>query len=718
MRKKLALLMASLFLIVGTAWAQTIITDVSQLSNDKVYSIVPREGARGALYATSTSTHLDACGGTLDKAANPTVAINQNSADQQFALYKYDEQFYMYSVGAGKFLSTMNDRYFPLLNAPSQPVNITKSDTDGYFIIQIADNNINVSTGWSYGCVGKWNTADDGNRLQITEVSDMPENTKNQIISVLSPPFRPIDGKMYALKEVSTGLYLDIQTLGIHEPGHTTNSLSLNAHPTIIYFEASGSKWKIKNINGTYASNVPSGRDWNTTISDTPYDWIITSDLNGLTIAKDATNYIGWDKSKSITSGSALYNNAEGGNKNAARIYFTLVEYTSADLNPQGYYTLKLKDENSSLYLNFTESGDSKATLQETPTKFYLLPSASKNYLIFQNKDNASQFLGHPAGQWATTYDCKLWKISDGDENGLVLISRHADTGGDGGSDFGTNQSVEVGRKLYTNVKDNCKRWLIEGVIDCPTEGIIKNGNYEFTSAPIYYLNACNKLRFTLTESGGKFSNGTNRMSLDEFKLYNAKGEAVELQVSYITGNNNKTFDGMLDGVNDKFGGTATWNDGKENDWFEITLPNEIDLGGAFSFSYVTENKDMNVKAFRIDLSYEKVENDYTFTINVPSDKEASVNYDGTPVDGILTVSGYINPELIVATEIPGYTWSAEVDNVNYTVVISYTEAPATINPEAVIALANRIGGAGTSDKFKFVLDPSINSKQETFVLG
>ena len=142
--------------------------------------------------------------------------------------------------------------------------------------------------------------------------------------------FNPEAGKMYALKEKTTGLYLDIQTLGIHEPGHTTNSMSLNSKLCIIYFEAGAEgKWRLKNANGTYGGNFTSGRTWNTTIGETPYDWIIIEDAEkGISIAKDASNYIGWDNGKNITAGSALYNNAEDGNKGASRIYFTLEEYT------------------------------------------------------------------------------------------------------------------------------------------------------------------------------------------------------------------------------------------------------------------------------------------------------------------------------------------------------------------------------------------------------
>ena len=41
-----------------------------------------------------------------------------------------------------------------------------------------------------------------------------------------------VPGKMYALKESTTGLYLDIQTLGIDEPnaGVTTNNISRYPH--------------------------------------------------------------------------------------------------------------------------------------------------------------------------------------------------------------------------------------------------------------------------------------------------------------------------------------------------------------------------------------------------------------------------------------------------------------------------------------------------------
>ena len=86
--------------------------------------------------------------------------------------------------------------------------------------------------------------------------------------------FSPERGKMYAFREVTSGLFLDIQTLGINEPNGTTNNISLSAKPCVIYFGASNGKYTMKNVNGTYAQQA-SGRDWNAVIGTTAYEWKI-----------------------------------------------------------------------------------------------------------------------------------------------------------------------------------------------------------------------------------------------------------------------------------------------------------------------------------------------------------------------------------------------------------------------------------------------------------
>ena len=181
--KKISTLLMLFCAFVGTALAQTEITDVAQLKNDKVYTITPQELAlRGAMYATSTSTHLDACGGNHGSAANKGVAIDPNNLDQHFALYTHEGAIYLYSIGAGKYVSDVASNLFPLVEKPGNAVAVVPSDTEGFFTIKVKGSEfINVSAGWSAGCVGGWNTTDGGNRLKITEVADIPADVLAKI---------------------------------------------------------------------------------------------------------------------------------------------------------------------------------------------------------------------------------------------------------------------------------------------------------------------------------------------------------------------------------------------------------------------------------------------------------------------------------------------------------------------------------------------------------
>ena len=193
----------------------------------------------------------------------------------------------------------------------------------------------------------------------------------------------------------------------------------------------------------------------------------------------------------------------------------------------------------------------------------------------------------------------------------------------------------------------------VGGDFVCTTEAVLQDGKYHFASDKFVYEEAFGKLRFTLTESRAFYQNGMKRMSFDSFVLYDGSGEAVKLSADDFTGNNNKPYAYMLDGVNGTYC-CGTWGfSSAADDYFEIILPDGVELGGAFSFSFVTENATMDAKAFHIEL--------------LPGDK----------------------------------------------LEVVYME-----NPQAVVDLVNRIGGKGTSKKFKFVLDSSINPRQETFVIG
>ena len=284
-------------------------------------------------------------------------------------------------------------------------------------------------------------------------------------------------------------------------------------------------------------------------------------------------------------------------------------------------------------------------------------------------------------------------------------------------STLGEFSQLSYGLPTGINVK-NLQLTPLSKSVDYPTAATESNGKYTFTSNKILYDGNCNKIRFTLTESAAFYKNGKKRMSFDSFVLRDAGGNEVELKDTYFTGNNTgKVFANMLDGENGTHCSGA-WDTGTEDDWFEITLPNSIDLGGAFSFSFVTENTTMNAKAFNIEMSY-KAQTGYTFGISGYQGNEVIVIHgkDSLNVGDEINITDF-NADNVTATEIPGYTWSIVVNDENATITLVYTEAPITEDPASVVALITRIGGAAIADKFKFILDPSLNSKQEAFALG
>lgn len=275
---------------------------------------------------------------------------------------------------------------------------------------------------------------------------------------------------------------------------------------------------------------------------------------------------------------------------------------------------------------------------------------------------------------------------------------------------------TEFAYGLPTGINVKAQLAKITPVVDCPTLAEDKDGKMHFTSGKTYYPGTCSKLRFTLTESGAFYANGAKRMSFDSFVLYDAKGEEVKLDASQLGGNNNKSYANMLDGVNGTYCNGGWYTSGATDDYFEIILPE--DLGGAFSFSFVTENTTMNAKAFRIEILDEVVK-EYTLAVNAPAGNEVAILYNGLPVNAgdAITVATF-DADLFTANEIPGYTWAVAVDSQAMTVTVVYTQAEDVENLASVVALAERIGGKGAADKFRFLLAPSMDSRQEVFVIG
>ena len=273
----------------------------------------------------------------------------------------------------------------------------------------------------------------------------------------------------------------------------------------------------------------------------------------------------------------------------------------------------------------------------------------------------------------------------------------------------------------------NIKTLTVEKLSDevtLNTQGTLLSDRYSYTSPVVHYAGRKNVLRFDLTNSGAYYKNGKNRMSLATFNLYKADGSRVPLEAGWFSGNYSKPYANMLDGNLSTYcaGGWDSADQG--HDYFEIALPEDVDLGGAYSFDFKTENTTMRPNEMRVTLSWVDPTPVvpalvYTFNIDAPSGSNVTARYGTTVLTGGEKYTEYTyDPDLFTGTEVDGYYWRVITDREAATITLRYTAASEDINPRAVVDLVKRIGGEPAADRFRFVLNPALSSKAEKFVIG
>ena len=212
--KKFTLLFAFLLSYVGIAMAQTTpISAVSDLSNSKVYFITAKDAGRGALYTDLTNNALGCIGGTYGNYPNNTAGGNTkdySALNQQFAIMQNNGQYFLYSLAAEKFAYD-DGKYVFFSEYPTQVITVEASDVTGYFYIKFRGvDMLNFSGGHdpNYGTVANWNTADDGNRLQIAAVDSktLEESVVNAILGKCSIAKGNLYVKIQAAQAVYNGL--------------------------------------------------------------------------------------------------------------------------------------------------------------------------------------------------------------------------------------------------------------------------------------------------------------------------------------------------------------------------------------------------------------------------------------------------------------------------------------------------------------------------------
>lgn len=174
-----SLLVLSCFGALGVS-AQEPITAIDRTDNASAYTIKSYD--RGYMVYAPTKTTAGAwCSENTTKGS--TITVDPADPNNQWMFYKIGESYYLYNVGAEKFLykdgkgtklAEYDPAYTVQLLASTGP-NATSHPT----VIAFGDNQINLSKDQSTAVFTNWNsTSDNGNTMQIVKVADVSDDVQ------------------------------------------------------------------------------------------------------------------------------------------------------------------------------------------------------------------------------------------------------------------------------------------------------------------------------------------------------------------------------------------------------------------------------------------------------------------------------------------------------------------------------------------------------------
>ena len=173
MKKFSSILLLLLLSLLGVT-AQAQITDVSQITNGKTYTI--KSVDRGFIfYDAATSTDYLRSSSINNTTVNATPTGEPN---EQFAFLRGDNtpagQYYLYHVGTGKFVTAESSTMGLKLSDTPKNCKVTFTANGSYFILKVNGLIVNITaytSKFGFRCVPSADP-DNGNKMTIKEVAD------------------------------------------------------------------------------------------------------------------------------------------------------------------------------------------------------------------------------------------------------------------------------------------------------------------------------------------------------------------------------------------------------------------------------------------------------------------------------------------------------------------------------------------------------------------
>ena len=321
MKKSFTLLFSLLLAFVSTAVAQPV-TDISQLSNDKKYTVWTSTRGGWAVDAD----------GTQFKSSNDVqlgTTLDPMNTQLQFQFRNEEGSYYLYSVHANKYVK----KDCTLDEASGDPIEFLRQD-DGTFVVKFNDVNdekyINLG-GSNEMAVNGYKTPDAGNKVTIAEANAMVAVTWKYYLD--GQPLKTVEQSCYPNTDVtaapidfyvvdSQSAYntgsdasITIEVYGHEElPFQKTTDLSnpywyaLGIHTNQAFYA-----WHFNAVDALVETRIPEkGYTDISVLNDDAYFWCITGNIvDGFKIYNKAA---GFDVTLNGTAETPTVGTGSGGN--------------------------------------------------------------------------------------------------------------------------------------------------------------------------------------------------------------------------------------------------------------------------------------------------------------------------------------------------------------------------------------------------------------------
>ncbi len=283
--KRIFLLFAAIMCASVCIWADKV-TDLSQLSNDKVYFIKSERAF--LLYSEANAGKLSSSSG------KKVGTVQENLADpmQQFQIIKSGNNLYLFSVGAQKYVGAGGN----MEDAAKTVLNITKVDNAKYpWKMCLGSQGMNSQNAGQHDTgilVDSWTSTDPGNCYYIEEAIPME---KTYVITVLGTDDAgagvSYNGKEYkneaTIETTEVLKKAEFQALTVAGKMAVITVSGLNVY--VSYFNEGTKFYTMQNGKGGYVSLNPAYMDGDAMKLSNSAD---PSDNRGLwTFVKTGTNY-------------------------------------------------------------------------------------------------------------------------------------------------------------------------------------------------------------------------------------------------------------------------------------------------------------------------------------------------------------------------------------------------------------------------------------------